>query len=731
MKPIKFISTINLFAHLCRALQCGQIPLARHQVQTRIIGGSTAAAGKFPWQVGFFDVETGDETEYQPYDPKIWCGGAILTSRIVLSAAHCFLFMYQEEGAEFIWMSAGVSNQNDFEDPNRQNFKISKHNLILHKDYSLPVKEYNDISLIILKETQISIKFTDYVQPICLQNLKNQEFLDSETDNRKFLAEGSTDLWVSGFGDLTVKASAKDSDRYPTFNQFVKVKYINHDYCQNLEHDNDLTQYFNSVKPFPTIHRDKMLCAGILKGGQDSCFGDSGGPLVYQDPENKGAWTLLGLVSWSRGCGGKMIPGVYTRVSNYLDWISYYTGLENLVNLEFSEANHDEIVTQNFDLNAEVLVKVGNEFQLGRILEVNDQNLTYKIQLGQNQTIGSLYHQVIQIPASSGFLAKYSRGDRVIFSNQNSEFTEGIVIESSNYKEASYQIQAVSFPYDANNLYNNITSHKMLPYTSTQQAFSIFNSLVTSQNKNTCIKNDTQTLATPISDVEPEINQLEFFYQLNVTYHIPPVFKFRNFVKAHKICKKFGSRLARIFNRNELKYVQMVISQHMKNLDELPEKLQLVNREEDSFAKNASEQTSSTHFQENTFWIGAKKHIKFDKFFWSQSGGALDTSEKIPYYMMKSMNFTPDKNDKLDRCVSYSKIYGKFISKLESCSSKSLPFICERRAEANDDLKDSPSDLNLPDVEGWSEDDFYSDDVFITSDTDLFPNRNPVFLNKP
>jgi secreted trypsin-like serine protease len=55
-----------------------------------------------------------------------------------------------------------------------------------------------------------------------------------------------------------------------------------------------------------------MVCAGYADGGIDACQGDSGGPLVVGD-------TLIGIVSFGDGCGKAGKPGVYTRVSAYVD----------------------------------------------------------------------------------------------------------------------------------------------------------------------------------------------------------------------------------------------------------------------------------------------------------------------------------------------------------------------------------------------------------------------------
>ena len=63
---------------------------------------------------------------------------------------------------------------------------------------------------------------------------------------------------------------------------------------------------------------DVMLCAGHMPGGRDTCQGDSGGPLAQSG-------VLIGITSFGRGCARSNTPGVYTRVSHFVDWIRCHT----------------------------------------------------------------------------------------------------------------------------------------------------------------------------------------------------------------------------------------------------------------------------------------------------------------------------------------------------------------------------------------------------------------------
>ncbi len=64
------------------------------------------------------------------------------------------------------------------------------------------------------------------------------------------------------------------------------------------------------------------MCAGNYSGGQDTCQGDSGGGLYVIESNNEmPRWIVVGITSYGVGCARKYLPGIYTKVSYFLDWI--------------------------------------------------------------------------------------------------------------------------------------------------------------------------------------------------------------------------------------------------------------------------------------------------------------------------------------------------------------------------------------------------------------------------
>ncbi len=88
----------------------------------------------------------------------------------------------------------------------------------------------------------------------------------------------------------------------------------------------------NCQTAYGTLLNGQMQCAGFLEGAHraDTCKGDSGGPLVCQD--DSGNFKLWGITSWGDNnfCSvmpDGPVPGVYTKVDRYLNWIENEIGV--------------------------------------------------------------------------------------------------------------------------------------------------------------------------------------------------------------------------------------------------------------------------------------------------------------------------------------------------------------------------------------------------------------------
>lgn len=77
----------------------------------------------------------------------------------------------------------------------------------------------------------------------------------------------------------------------------------------------------NAFRQYRLSPDESQICAGGERD-RDSCKGDSGGPLMNTVKNNNNEqWYIEGIVSFGARCGSDGIPGIYTKVSSYVDWI--------------------------------------------------------------------------------------------------------------------------------------------------------------------------------------------------------------------------------------------------------------------------------------------------------------------------------------------------------------------------------------------------------------------------
>ncbi|CAD5120578.1 DgyrCDS9143 [Dimorphilus gyrociliatus] len=244
----------------------------------RIVGGIEANPHSWPWQIS---LRAQTQRSYTNDDYGHVCGGSIINSRWIVTAAHCV-----NGGKNYpmnFWRILVGEHDRSKTDRSQKYHKVDK--LIIHENYDTR-GYHNDIALF---KTTTEIKFNNEVQPICL----TKEHV--EADKLCF----TTGWGATHFGDS--KGSAKL--------QQVILPVVGHEQCSKPD-------YLGM-----SVNKKEMVCAGYPEGQKDACQGDSGGPLVCSKGPD-GRYYLHGITSWGVGCAMAKKPGVFTRVSSYVDWIN-------------------------------------------------------------------------------------------------------------------------------------------------------------------------------------------------------------------------------------------------------------------------------------------------------------------------------------------------------------------------------------------------------------------------
>ncbi|XP_064461066.1 chymotrypsinogen B-like [Ornithodoros turicata] len=255
-------SSVLIFAGYAFAFSfegCGRTPIAPHlETQDRILGGSEAIPGSWPWQAA---VHVFNHV----------CGGALISDQHVLTAAHCTLYAPVIDVK--VHLGSHTRNSEDEDE-----IWVPAEEICTHPNYRTYEKLHwiNDLAIIKLSK---KVKFTSKIQPVCLPS----DF--DELPNR-------SEVYVTGWG-VTGGASGKST----TLKQLRTLSYTN-ERCSAV---------FSITVP------DVILCGGHHEGS--SCYGDSGGPVVYLRNDT---WTLQGIVSGGpMGCGNDDEPLYFTKVSHY------------------------------------------------------------------------------------------------------------------------------------------------------------------------------------------------------------------------------------------------------------------------------------------------------------------------------------------------------------------------------------------------------------------------------
>jgi len=221
----------------------------------RIVGGDVQAANSVKYIANI------------KRDGGLMCGGSLITSRFILTAAHCYY------SAQHI-LSVTVGDVTlDTHEASEQTLGVLRQ--VPHENYE-PSTYENDIMVI---EMDGYIIMNQYVQTASLS---------------VSAPSVGTMCSVYGWGRTSY------GDQISNELRGVDVPVLSKEACQ--------THYGSFIQ-------DSMICLGYLGvGGKDACMGDSGGPAVCNG-------VLDGVVSTGIGCAEPEYPGIYTRVADYTAWI--------------------------------------------------------------------------------------------------------------------------------------------------------------------------------------------------------------------------------------------------------------------------------------------------------------------------------------------------------------------------------------------------------------------------
>ncbi|XP_059472948.1 protein masquerade [Neocloeon triangulifer] len=247
----------------------------------RVVGGADADPGEWCWQVALINSLN-----------QYLCGGALIGTQWVLTAAHCVTNIVRSGDA--IYVRVGDHDlTRKYGSPGAQTLRVAT--TYIHHNHNSQTLD-NDVALLKL---QGQAELTE--AGVCLVCLPARGA--GHPPGKR--------CTVTGYGYMG------EAGPIPLRVREAEIPIVS---------DAECLRKINAVTEKIFILPASSFCAGGEEGN-DACQGDGGGPLVCQDD---GFYELAGLVSWGFGCGRQDVPGVYVKVSAFIGWINQIISVNNL-----------------------------------------------------------------------------------------------------------------------------------------------------------------------------------------------------------------------------------------------------------------------------------------------------------------------------------------------------------------------------------------------------------------